>query len=51
MFTFMSIVSAVVYFTEDHLNLFDYLPIIGAPFAMAGLGYFIGLHHDPSAPD
>lgn len=51
MFAFMCAVSVVVFFTQDQLNVLDCLLIVGAPFAMAGLGYFVGLHHDPKASD
>ena len=50
-FGFMGVVSFVVFFSEDNLNIFDYLLILGAPPALGALFYFVGLHHDPSASD
>lgn len=51
MFAFMSAVSVVVLCTQDQINGIDYLFIVGAPSVMVGLGYFVGLHHDPNASD
>lgn len=48
-FGFMSIVSVVVFSTEDHLTIVDYFLILGAPFAFGALAYFVGLHYDPTA--
>ena len=50
-FTFMSLVSLIVYFTEDRLSSFDYLLMLGAPLVLAALMYFVGRHHDPNACD
>ena len=50
-FGFMTIVSVVVFYTEDDLTILDYFLIIGAPFALGALAYFVGLHHDPTASD
>ena len=48
---FMSLVSLVVLYTEDHLTGFDYVLLLGAPVALSALAYFVGLHHDPTASD
>jgi uncharacterized membrane protein YfcA len=48
---FMSIVSLVVFYTEDHLTDFDYVLLLGAPIAFSVLAYFVGFHHDPTASD
>jgi hypothetical protein len=50
-FGFMSLVSFVLFYTEDQLSGVDYLCllILGAPFALGALSYFVGLHHDPTA--
>jgi len=50
-FIFTGIVTAVVFFTEEQLNAMDYVLIVGAPFALAVVAYFVGLHHDPNASD
>jgi hypothetical protein len=50
-FGFMGLVSLVVFFSDDNLNIFDYSLILGAPPALGALFYFVGLHHDPSASD
>jgi len=50
-FTFMSFVSVVVFFIEDELSSGDYLVMVGAPFALGALAYFVGRHHDPNACD
>jgi len=50
-FAFMSLVSLVVYFTEDELSSIDYLIMLGAPLALAALIYFVGRHHDPNFCD
>lgn len=46
-FVLMSLVSAVVFFTEGRLTVIDYCLLIGAPFASAILAYFVVLNHDP----
>ncbi len=51
MFTFMSVVSLVIFYTEERRDLADCLLIVGAPFAMAMLAYLVGLYHDPNASD
>jgi len=50
-FSFMSLVSLVVFYTEDQLSGLDYLFIIGSPFALGALTWFVGLHHDPTASE
>jgi len=50
-FGFMSLVSLVVFYTEDQLSGLDYLFIIGSPFALGALTWFVGLHHDPTASE
>ena len=50
-FGFMSLVSLVVFYTEDHLSVLDYLFIPGSPFALAALTCYVGLHHDPTASE
>jgi hypothetical protein len=50
-FIFTSVVAAVVFFTEEQLNAMDYVLIVGAPFALAVVAYFVGLRHDPNASD
>jgi hypothetical protein len=50
-FGFMSLVSLVVFYTEDQLSVLDYLFILGSPFVLGALGYFVGLHHDPTASE
>ncbi|MDH3378504.1 MAG: hypothetical protein OEQ39_16305 [Gammaproteobacteria bacterium] len=47
----MSVVSAIVFFTEEHLGVFDVLLILGAPFALGAIFYFVVFHHDPNASD
>lgn len=50
-FSIMTVVSVVVYYTEDHLTMVDYILIVCGPFALGALAYFVGLHHDPAASD
>lgn len=50
-FGLMSIVSVVVYSTETHLTVADYCLILGGPFVLGGLAYFVGLHHDSKTDD
>jgi len=50
-FGFMSLVSLVVFYTEDQLSGLDYLFILGSPFALGALTCFVGLHHDPTASE
>jgi hypothetical protein len=50
-FVFISVVSVVIFLTENHLMIVDYIFILGAPFAFGALAYFVGLYHDPTAPD
>ena len=50
-FGFMSLVSLMVFYTEDQLSGLDYLFILGSPFALGALTYFVGLHHDPTASE
>ena len=50
-FGFMSLVSLVVFYTEDQLSFLDDLFILGSPFAMAALTWFVRLHHDPTASE
>jgi hypothetical protein len=50
-FLFSCVVSAVVYFTQDKLNVFDYALILFSPFALSIFFYFVVLHHDPNASD
>lgn len=41
-FVMMTAVSAVVFFTEDRLDATAYILIVGAPFAIAAIAYFVG---------
>ena len=50
-FCVMSLVSIVVFLTEDRLDVFGYILIIGAPFGLGAFGYFVGLHNDPTSSD
>jgi hypothetical protein len=50
-FSIMSLVSIVVFLTEDRLDAFGYILIVGAPFGMGAIGYFVGLHNDPTSSD
>jgi hypothetical protein len=48
---FMSLVSLVVFYTEEDLTAVDYFLLLGAPIALSVLVYLVGLHHDPTASD
>jgi hypothetical protein len=50
-FVLMGAISLVVFFTEDQLGAMDYVLLVGAPFALAALAYFVGLHYDPNTPE
>jgi hypothetical protein len=50
-FVLMGAISLFVFLTEDQLGAMDYVLLIGAPFALAGLAYFVGLHYDPNTPE
>ena len=50
-FIFMSLVAVVVLFTEEQMNVFDYLLILGAPFLLSALFYFVVLHHDANSSE
>jgi hypothetical protein len=50
-FSFMGLVSLVVFYTKDHLTGFGYVLLLGLPIALSILAYFVGLHHDPTASD
>jgi len=50
-FILMGMISLVVFFTEDPLSEMDYVLIVGAPFALAALAYFVGLHFDQNAAE
>ena len=48
---FMIAISLLVFFTEDDLDIIDYILILGAPPALGALFYLVGLYHDPTASD
>ena len=48
---FMTLVSMVLYSTEDHLNGFDYLLLIAAPIVSSAVAYLVGLYHDRTASE
>lgn len=50
-FSIMSLISVIVFLTEDHLDAIGYMLIIAAPFGMGAIGYFVGLHNDPTSSD
>ena len=50
-FSIMSLVSIVVFLTEDRLDALGYILIVAAPFGMGAIGYFVGLHNDPTSSD
>jgi uncharacterized membrane protein YfcA len=50
-FVFMSSVSALIYFTEENLDLFGLVLILIAPFALAAIFYFAVLTNDPEQSD
>lgn len=50
-FGIMSLISLVVYFTDDRLDTLGYILLVAAPFGMGAIGYFVGLHNDPKSPD
>ena len=50
-FIFMCAVSAIIFFTEEKLDVFDYILMFVSPFALSALTYFVVLHHDPNASD
>jgi len=48
-FSFMALVSLVVFYTESHLTGFGYALLLGLPIALSILAYFVRLQHDPTA--
>lgn len=50
-FTIMSLISVVVFLTDDRLDAFGCILIVAAPFGMGAIGYFVGLHNDPTSSD
>jgi hypothetical protein len=48
---FATIVSIVIFLTEEGLDLFDCIFVGGFPIAFATLAYFIGLHVSDNAED
>ena len=50
-FVFMCAVSAVAFATNEDLTTVDYVLIVGAPFVLSALAYFVGLHHDATASE
>jgi hypothetical protein len=50
-FSFMCLVSVVVFATDEHVAPVDYILIVGAPFVMGAGAYFVVLHHDPTASE
>ena len=50
-FLFMCTVSVVIYFTQEKLDVFDYILVLASPFALSIFSYFVVLHNDPNASD
>ena len=50
-FLFSCTVSAVILFTEEKLDVFDYLLMFLSPFVFGIFFYFVVLHHDPNVSD
>ena len=50
-FIFACTVSAVIFFTQEKLDVFGYILILVSPFALGIFFYFVVLHHDPNASD
>jgi hypothetical protein len=50
-FGLMSLISPVIFYTNDQLTGVDCLLSLGAPFPLGDLTYFVVLYHDPTAPD
>lgn len=50
-FIFMSFVALLILFKEEKLNFIDYLLILGAPFLLSALFYYVVLHHDPDSSE
>ena len=50
-FLFSCTVSTVIFFTEEKLDVFDYLLMFLSPLVLGILSYFVVLHHDPNVSD
>lgn len=50
-FIFMCTVSIVIFYTQEKLDVFDYLLMFLSPIALSIFAYFVILHHDPNASD
>ena len=50
-FFFMCCVSIIIFFTEEKLDFFDFVLMIGAPVVLSVFSYFVVLHHDSEALD
>ena len=50
-FGIMSLISIVVFLTEEQLDTVGCILIVTAPFGMGAIGYFVGLHNDPTSSD
>jgi ABC-type Na+ efflux pump permease subunit len=50
-FGIMSLISIVVFLTEDQLDAFGYVLIVAAPFGMGAIGYFVGLYNHGMSSD
>ena len=50
-FIFSCIVSAIIFFTQEKLDAFDYILLLLSPPVLCIFFYFVVYHHDPKASD
>jgi len=50
-FLFSCTVSAVIFFTQEKLDVYDYILMLVSPFVLSIIFFFVVLHHDPNASD
>jgi len=51
LFVFALAVGIVILLTESELDLVGYVLVIGAPFILGAIGYFVGLTQDADGSD
>jgi hypothetical protein len=51
LFVFALLVGIIILLTETELDLVGYVLVIGAPFILGAIGYFVGLTQDVDGSD
>ena len=50
-FVFSVFVSVVIFFTNEDLDIYDYLLMVFVPVGLTLISYFVVLNNDPDASD